>query len=48
MKFFDRKNQDLIPVCKICGLEFSETERMVRHMLKAHSKPCKNNSCGCS
>ncbi|RJQ29423.1 hypothetical protein C4565_02020 [Candidatus Parcubacteria bacterium] len=49
MKLFRRNStQDMSPVCKICGMEFTEVERMMRHMAKAHSKPCKGGSCGCS
>jgi len=25
--------------CKICGLEFTDSERTKKHMIKAHSKP---------
>ena len=28
-------------VCKICKMEFSNSERTMRHMIKAHSKPQK-------
>ena len=48
MKFFKNKTQDVVPICKICGMEFAEVERVIRHMAKAHSKPCKDGGCGCS
>jgi len=28
-------------VCKICKMKFSDPERTMRHMVKAHSKPQK-------
>ena len=28
-------------VCKICDMKFSDPERTMRHMAKAHSKPQK-------
>jgi hypothetical protein len=48
MKLFGRKEQNVVPVCKICGLEFADADRMIRHMAKAHSKPCGDGKCGCS
>lgn len=47
MQLFKKKKAELSPVCKICGMEFTETERMIRHMTKAHSKPCKSKGCNC-
>ena len=44
MNLFKKKskiNTDL--ECKICHLKFTEPERTTRHMIKAHSKPQKNN-----
>ncbi|MBI3842194.1 MAG: hypothetical protein HY295_03470 [Thaumarchaeota archaeon] len=38
MRLFGKKEPST-PTCKVCGMEFTETERMVRHMNKAHSKP---------
>lgn len=37
-----RRKVELSTVCKICGMEFSDAERTIRHMTKAHSKPCKS------
>ena len=42
MNLFKSKTQHYSLVCKICGLEFLDSERTYRHMLKAHSKPCKD------
>lgn len=43
MGLFNRnKNLELATVCKICGMEFSDSERTLRHMVKAHSKPRKS------
>jgi uncharacterized C2H2 Zn-finger protein len=33
-------------VCKICDMKFSDPERTVRHMVKAHSKPQKKKRVG--
>ena len=34
-----KKNQEFTNVCKICKLEFSSSDRTKRHMIKAHTKP---------
>jgi len=47
MKFFRREKQVTETVCKKCGMEFSEPERMLRHMIKAHSTSGKGPSCKC-
>jgi len=47
MKLFGRKQQNVLPVCSVCGMEFADAERMTRHMVKAHSRPCKDGGCGC-
>jgi len=41
MNIFRKKSQNLSLVCKICKMEFLESERTYRHMIKAHSKPHK-------
>ena len=42
MDLFKRKSKDEADLeCKICHLKFSDPERTMRHMLKAHSKPQK-------
>jgi len=46
MKFFRKEKLIMETVCKECGMEFSEPERMLRHMIKAHSKS-KGPSCNC-
>ena len=39
-KYFDNSK------CKICDMKFSDPERTMRHMVKAHSKPQKNKRAG--
>jgi hypothetical protein len=29
--------------CKICNMEFTDSERTKKHMIKAHSKPKREN-----
>ena len=41
MNLFRKQPQTTSLVCKICSMEFSEPERTLRHMIKAHSKPQK-------
>jgi hypothetical protein len=42
MNLFKRKPETITSlVCKICEMEFSDPERTMRHMIKAHSKPQK-------
>jgi len=42
MGLFKREPKDADGLeCKICHLKFSDPERTVRHMVKAHSKPQK-------
>ncbi|EGP93600.1 hypothetical protein MY1_0838 [Nitrosarchaeum koreense MY1] len=43
--FFRKEKVILDTKCRECGMEFSETERMLRHMIKAHTK--KKPSCNC-
>ena len=38
MRFFKREKAITETICRECGMEFSESERMLRHMIKAHSK----------
>ena len=45
MRFFSKENAITETKCKECGMEFSEPERMLRHMIKAHTK--KKPSCNC-
>lgn len=47
MGFLRREKQITGTICKECGMEFSETERMLRHMIKAHTKSGKGPSCNC-
>jgi hypothetical protein len=39
MNPFRRESQNVRLVCKICKMEFLESQRTMRHMKKAHSKP---------
>ncbi len=42
MNLFKRKPETTTSlVCRICEMEFSDPERTMRHMVKAHSKPQK-------
>ncbi len=41
MNLFRKQTQETSLVCKICKMEFTDPERTVRHMIKAHSKPQK-------
>ena len=44
MDLFKRKSKPLTDLeCKICHMKFSDPDRTTRHMIKAHSKPQKNN-----
>ncbi|MFB5604860.1 MAG: hypothetical protein ACE5Q5_02395 [Nitrosarchaeum sp.] len=45
MKLFGKEKVSLDTKCRECGMEFSEPERMLRHMIKAHTK--KKPSCNC-
>ncbi|MEE3213485.1 MAG: hypothetical protein VX209_03050 [Thermoproteota archaeon] len=47
MKFFKKTKVITETVCKECGMKFAEPERMLRHMIKAHSKSGKKPSCNC-
>ncbi len=41
MNLFKKKIEIQGLVCKICELKFTNPERTMRHMIKAHSKPQK-------
>ena len=41
MNFFKKKSEAPSLVCRICDMEFTDPERTMRHMVKAHSKPQK-------
>ena len=41
MKLFGKKTEQPSLVCRICEMEFSDPDRTMRHMVKAHSKPTK-------
>lgn len=47
MPFLRRQKPVTETVCRECGMEFSAPERMLRHLIKAHSKPGKGPSCNC-
>jgi len=46
MGLFKKKKEIVITgtVCKACGMSFASTERLMRHMFKAHGKVKKNSS----
>jgi hypothetical protein len=41
MNLFKKKAEAPTLVCRICELKFTDPQRTMRHMLKAHSKPQK-------
>ena len=42
--FIQKKSKDMTDTeCKICHMKFSDSERTMRHMVKAHTKPTKND-----
>ena len=46
MGLFGKSKTTTSLVCKICDMKFSDPERTVRHMVKAHSKPQKKKRIG--
>jgi uncharacterized C2H2 Zn-finger protein len=46
MGLFGKSKTTTSLVCKICDMKFSDPERTMRHMVKAHSKPQKNKRAG--
>lgn len=38
MNLFRREKTVTETVCRECGMEFTAPERMLRHMIKAHTK----------
>ena len=46
MKFFKREKTVTETVCRECKMEFTAPERMLRHMIKAHSKSGKDKTQG--
>ncbi|MDE0832570.1 MAG: hypothetical protein OSA03_05510 [Nitrosopumilus sp.] len=42
MNLFKRKSNDIVDTeCKICHMKFTDPDRTMRHMNKAHAKPPK-------
>ena len=41
MNLFKKKMEEPTLVCRICEIEFTDPQRTMRHMVKAHSKPQK-------
>ena len=40
MNLFKRKSNDIVDTeCKICHMKFTDPDRTMRHMNKAHAKP---------
>ena len=45
MGLFEKKSKKIVisgTVCQICGMSFGATDRLVRHMVKAHGKVKRN------
>ena len=38
-----KRDQKFTNKCKICKMEFTDPERTKKHMIKAHSKPKREN-----
>jgi len=50
MGFFGNKRKKIVitgTVCKICGMNFTATDRLARHMTKAHGKVKRDSGTGC-
>ncbi|MCV0372272.1 MAG: hypothetical protein K5793_01780 [Nitrosarchaeum sp.] len=39
LKNIFKKEEEFSNKCRICDMEFTDSERTKKHMLKAHSKP---------
>jgi len=51
MGFFENKRKKIVitgTVCQICGMGFTATDRLVRHMTKAHGKVKRDSGTSCS
>jgi uncharacterized C2H2 Zn-finger protein len=46
MGLFGKSKTTTSLVCKICDMKFSDPERTVRHMVRAHGKPQKKKRTG--
>jgi hypothetical protein len=38
-----KREQKFTTTCKICNMEFSDSQRTKKHMIKAHTKPKREN-----
>ena len=50
MGLFEKKSKEIVisgTVCQICGMSFTATDRLVRHMVKAHGKVKRNYGPSC-
>jgi len=50
MGLFGNKRKKIVitgTVCQICGMSFTATDRLVRHMTKAHGKVKRDNGTSC-
>tara|TARA_B100000029_G_scaffold503347_1_gene580090 strand:+ start:2128 stop:2289 length:162 start_codon:yes stop_codon:yes gene_type:complete len=50
MGLFNKNGKKILitgTVCQICGMNFSATDRLMRHMLKAHGKAKKDYGSSC-
>ena len=51
MGLFGNKGKKIVitgTMCQICGMSFTATDRLMRHMLKAHGKAKKDSGPSCS
>ena len=44
LKSIFKRNDNFSTKCKICNMEFTDSERTKRHMIKAHTKPKQDES----
>ena len=50
MGFFGNKGRKVVitgTVCQVCGMSFTDTDRLARHMVKAHGKVKKDYGPSC-
>ena len=50
MGFFGNKGRKVVitgTVCQICDMSFTDTDRLARHMIKAHGKAKKDHGSSC-
>ncbi|MBT3474693.1 MAG: hypothetical protein HOM82_03070 [Thaumarchaeota archaeon] len=50
MGLFGKKPREIVitgTLCRICGMNFAATDRLMRHMVKAHGKAKKDTGPSC-